>query len=192
MAGHQFQQPRSATIDDTSNMRTAKASMRMPDRERGEDALVDAASGLSPHHQGEDAEGAREHEPGRGDRRSGVFQGPGHRLPQQHPAGLLADPGHDQDVVVLAEGQQEHEHEERDQVIKPAGAGGVLEEQHGRAKCGQAADRHRGDEVDRGDEAAQDERKQDRDDDVLEVSVGGLAHVIGGGRLNRRRRRHDR
>src|SRR5262249_8154446 len=41
------------------------------DRERGEDALVDAASGLSAHHQRENAEGAGQDEPGRGDRRPG-------------------------------------------------------------------------------------------------------------------------
>src|SRR6266496_6631083 len=112
------------------------------DRERGEDALVNAASGLSPHHQCENAEGAGEDEPGRGDGRAGELEGPGHRLPQWHPGGFLPDPGHDEDVVVLAEGQQEHEHEERDEVIEPAGTGRVLEEQHGQAERGQVADRH--------------------------------------------------
>src|SRR5215475_13762734 len=154
------------------------------DRERGEDALVNGASRLSPHHQREDAEGAGQDEPGRGDRQAGVLQGPGHRLPQRHPARLLPDPGHDEDVVVLAEGQQEHEHEERDEVVQPAGAGQVLEEQHGHAERGQVAEGHGGDEVERGYEAAQDQREQEPDDDdrdredAHQVLGGGLAHVV--------------
>ena len=79
--------------------------------------------------------------------------------------GLLPDPAHDQDVVVGSQGHQEHEHQEGQDEIETILAT-ELDEHEGcdaeRRKIREDDARH---EVERRNQAAQDEGQQERDED---------------------------
>jgi 3-oxo-5alpha-steroid 4-dehydrogenase len=81
----------------------------------------------------EHRERAAEHQAGRGDRGTGRDQGAADRLVQRMLLRLFPDPAHHQDVVVLAERQQEDEHQERQEEHQPAVAGDLDEDEHRQA-----------------------------------------------------------
>ena len=124
--GHQFRRPSRITVAGTSRVRTRNVSIRIPAARPRPIARTWLASApelatvstmnvpprISP------AEVTVE--PGPPDRLD-------HRVAQRKPPRLLADPGHDQDVVVLAEREQEHEHQERQDEADPAVAPDVDE-----------------------------------------------------------------
>src|SRR5712692_4509073 len=85
----------------------------------------------------EHSEGPGQDEPGRSDRGAGGGQRPGHGLPQRQRMRFLADPGHHQDVVILAKREQEDEHQERQEEHQPALAADVDEQQHRKAERGE-------------------------------------------------------
>ena len=103
--------------------------------------------------------------------------------------GFLPDPGHDQDVVVLAEGEQEDEHQKRQDEDQPVLPTQVDDHQRGRAQRGQVRQHDADHQVDGRDQAAQHQAKQDRDgqhrdrDDPHHVACCRLADVVERGCL---------
>jgi hypothetical protein len=92
--------------------------------------------------------------------------------------GLFPDPRHDQDVVVLAERQQEHKQQERQDERQPRLPGGLDEDQHGQPEGREVGEHHREDQVERRDQRVHHQREQHRDDgdgdrdDGAQVAVG--------------------
>jgi hypothetical protein len=78
--------------------------------------------------------------------------------------GFLPDPRHDQDVVVLAQRQQEREKQERQDERQPRLPGGLDEHEHGQPQRREVGQHHGDDQVQRGDETPHHHRQQHRDD----------------------------
>src|SRR5215472_7816450 len=145
-----------------------------------------AASG-----QAQDREGAGQDDPGGGDGAAGDADRAGEGGGQARlMVGFLADAGHDQDVVVLAQCHGEHEHQQGQHEDQPAAAAEVDEDDHGEAEGGQVGQAHSGGQVPGSDQAAQQQPEQDQDqrqddrDHERERGVGGGVDVVGGGVLS--------
>ena len=68
---------------------------------------------------------------------------------------------HDQDVVVLPQGHDEHEHEERKGEVDPELAPDHDEDQHGQSEGGQVREHDAGHQVERGHQRSEHERQQE-------------------------------
>src|SRR6185437_3402551 len=94
-----------------------------------------------------------------------------------------------QDVVVLAERQQEDEQQERQDEGKTGLPGDPDEHEHGQPQGREVGEHHRRDQVQRRDQRAQHQREQDGDDrdgdrdDRAQVTVGQVGDVVGERRL---------
>ena len=93
--------------------------------------------------------------------------------------GLLADPAHQEDVVVHAQGHEEDEAEERNGGVGPRETEDVVEHDGGDAHRGAVGQHHRGDQQDRRQHRAQQQHqdhqddREDHRDDGDEVALGG-------------------
>ena len=112
-----------------------------------------AGGGQHPERTGQD-------EPGRGHGGAGGLDGPTHRRPDGRVVGFLADPGHDQDVVVLAQGHDEDEHEEGEDEVDPVLSADDLEDEDGQPQRGQVGEPHADHQVQRRHQAAQHDGQQ--------------------------------
>ena len=97
----------------TRMVRTTKVSRSTPTARPNPIALIWLPPGPDAAGDREDGEGPGQDQAGGGDRRSRRADGLDDRLAERPLGRLLPDPGHDEDVVVLAQRQQEDEHEER-------------------------------------------------------------------------------
>ncbi len=103
--------------------------------------------------------------------------------------GLLADARDHEDVVVLPERHQEDEHEERKHEVQPALPAELYEQQHREPKRREVGESDARNQIERRDQAAQEDRQEDRDhhqhdrDDQPKVAGGDLADVVGRRRL---------
>ena len=114
--------------------------------------------GVAGH--GEHPEGAGQNEPGRGHRGAGGLDGPTDGRADGGVVGLLADPGHDQDVVVLAQGHDEDEHEEGEDEVDPVLSADDHEDQDGQPERGEVGEAHAHHQVERRHQAAQHDGQQ--------------------------------
>ena len=91
------------------------------------------------------------------------------------PVGFFAHPGHQEDVVVDAERDQEHEHEQRERGIGAAEFEHVVEEERADPQGGGEREDHRGGQDQRCHDGAQqqreDEEHHDEDEREQEVAV---------------------
>src|SRR5436190_1779689 len=128
----------------------------------------DAEADLRQDHQGQGAqrgERAREHQAGRGDHPARGRE-PGERaLAGARALGLLADPGHQEDVVVDAQRDQEHEREQRHRHVRARKGEQVPEHQRGQAERGREGQHHRADQHQRRDDRPQQQREDDQHDE---------------------------
>ena len=98
-------------------------------------------------------------------------------------AGFFPDPGHQEDVVVDAEGDQEHEDEQWERGIGPAEPEHVVEEERADTEGGSEGEHHRGGQDQRRHHRPQQQREDDQDhdedgrDDQGAVVRGGACHV---------------
>ena len=98
---------------------------------------------------------------------------------------LLAHAAHEEDVVVGPERHEQHEDDERHEVVQAVLAQDPLEDQGGHAHRGPEAEQHAADQVERRHEAAQQQHEHDEDaddgdePDELEVLGGGGLDVRG-------------
>ena len=129
-----------------------------------------------------------EHEAGRGDHPAGRGEPDDRAVPGVALDRLLPDPGHQEDVVVDAQGDQEHEHEQRERGVRAAEAEYVVEEEGADAEGGGEREHHRGGQDQRRHQRPQQQpeddehhRQDERDDDGT-VMRGRAFHVQGGGR----------
>ena len=103
------------------------------------------------------------------------------RVPGVHR--LLAHAGHQEDVVVDAQGHEEHEREQREARVGPGEAEDVLEQQRRDAQRGAEGQHHGGDQDQRRQHRAQqghqdqEHQEQDDRDDHEVVAVGGVPGV---------------
>ena len=79
--------------------------------------------------------------------------------------GLLADSGHHQNVVVLAQGHDEDEHEEGKDEVDAVLSADHLEDQHGQPQRGQVGEANAHHQVEGCDQAAQHDGQQECEHD---------------------------
>ena len=86
------------------------------------------------------------------------------RMPARVPCfeGLLADPGHQEDVVVHAQGHEEDEAEQRHGGVRAREPEDVVEHEGGDAHRGAVGEDHRGDQQDRRQHGAQQQHQDQR------------------------------
>src|SRR5439155_16954062 len=139
------------------------------------------------HHQdqrdhGQRGEGGGEHDAGGGDDAAGDGQADAGTAAGAGVCGLLAYAGHQEDVVVHAERDQEHEGVQREGGVHAGVAEQVLEDQCGHADGGEEGQHDGGQQQQRGHEGAQQygddqehHAEQQRDDEP--VAAGGGVEV---------------
>src|SRR5579859_98687 len=127
----------------------------------------------------EHAEGAGKDQSCGGDRAAGAGEGAGQGVTQRMRLGFFSYPAHQQDVVVLAESHGEDEQQDRDDEVDAGVPADVHEHDSREAECGQVGQADRGDQVQRGDQAAQQGGEQDCEDQEHEWGEG--YQVVGGG-----------
>src|SRR6266480_3973360 len=116
--------------------------------------VAELGGSLLGAHDGEDGEGTAEHQPRRRDRGPGRDQGAAHRLLQGKTLRFLPDPAHHEDVVVLAQRQQEDEHQEGQEEDQATVPGDLDEQSDGQAERGPVGEPDRDDQVQRRHQAA--------------------------------------
>ena len=126
------------------------------------------------------AERAGEDEAGRRDDRAGPAGRDPDAVADRAGLALLADPAHEEDVVVGAEGDEQDEDHEREVEADPGVPEDLLEEERGQAEGAAVGQEDGPDEVEgRDDRAKQDD--QDQEDAGREQVVGQYPRVAGGG-----------
>ena len=174
LLGHQIQRPMSRVSAVTRTERTTRVSSRTPN------ATAKPISANADQRQAaERRERAGQHDAGRGDHAAGRGQ-----AGQRAAAGavllrLLADPGHQEDVVVDAERDQEDEHVERERRVLAAEVEHVPEDQGADPERGPERQHHGRHQHQRGHDRAQQQAQDDqhdeqhqRDDQPVVVLVG--------------------
>ena len=148
-----------------------------------QDADADDHAELREHDQRQHAEhreDGREQDPGAGDDASGGREAAQHPFPAAVAERLLAGPRHQEDVVVDAQRDEEHEREQDRVVVDALEAQQVGEDEPGQAEAGDVRRDDGRHEQDRRDHGSQqkDQRQQHQDEDEREDH----APVVGGGR----------
>ena len=191
--GHQDHSPTSVVIAGTRIERTTKVSISTP--------TATVAPTWNEHDQrraGHRPERAGQDEAGRRDDRAGPPGRDPDAVADRPALALLADPAHQEDVVVGAERDQQHEDHQRQEEVDPGLAEDRLEEPGGEARARWGTRAGRCHQVERGHDGPQQEHQHDQDaedrDDghALEVRVQtrpGCRRTRRWGRRGRRRRR---
>ena len=103
--------------------------------------------------------------------------------PRRVPWRLLVDPGHEEDVVVGAEGDQEHKGPQRERRVGPGEPEDVLEDQGAHPQRGRERQHHGGHQQQRRDNRAQHQgeddqhHQQDQRHDQVAIVAGGPLDV---------------
>ena len=164
--------------------RTMKVSMRMPSI-NCEAELED----VEEWECGEDREGSGEDDAGGCDDSSGAGDGVAGAFNQTSIAGLFSDAGHDVDVVVGTESDEENEDEGYGVEGHAIVSEDVFEDEDGHSECGGEAEDDADDEVGGCDDAAEEDGQNDPDGDDddrrddAEIADGGCSSVEVGRRF---------
>src|SRR5262249_30509008 len=120
---------------------------------------IDGVSGQS------DEEDAGHHQSARGDDTAGRPHGAGHSFRSAVPCQLLAQPRHQQDVEVLAQGDQEDERKHRGRPVKGNSCRSLIDERH-QADGDCSGERDCKEQIEWRDQAPQQERQHNEDRDT--------------------------